>query len=312
MSASLPDRLQRTAETRGEEVLYRFANGLTIATEVFLKADTLRILPLGSPQGSLMNHLLCFPDSVAGRRVLEPFAGSGALGFMALAAGAAHVDFVDVNPRAADFQRRNAALNHVPPERFTPLTADVADFVPPVKYDLLLANPPFVPTPDGIEGTLTSNGGPEGSRFAEIVIERLDELLADGGRALVYVFQLSKEGRPLIAERLAARLPHRPVEITPAQTTPIPLATYVDAYRRVFPGDADAIGRWSGALSRRHGSGVTLCHYVIDIGAHAPGPAECVVRENFAEKFGAAFFVPSEKPEELAFGRILENVVPGR
>ena len=52
----LPDLLGRTSEVRGEEVFYRFSNGLTIKTEVLGKSDRLRILPLGSPQAALMNH----------------------------------------------------------------------------------------------------------------------------------------------------------------------------------------------------------------------------------------------------------------
>jgi hypothetical protein len=83
----LPDLLGRTSEVHGEEVLYRFANGLFIKTEVWNKADRHRILPLGSPQGSLMNHMLGFPEVVRGKRLFEPFAGSGALGFMALKLG---------------------------------------------------------------------------------------------------------------------------------------------------------------------------------------------------------------------------------
>jgi release factor glutamine methyltransferase len=307
-SRSLPDLLQGTAETRGERVRYRFANGLVIEAEVFHERDRLRILPLGSPQGSLMNHLLGFPERVAGKRVFEPFAGSGALGLMALAAGAAHVDFLDVNPRAAEFQRENAALSGLPPGRFTSHVGDIASFTPARRYDLLLANPPFVPTPEGIAGTLTSNGGAEGSRFVEILALRLEALLEPSGRALVYVFQLVRDGRPLIFERFAA-LP-RAVEITPAQATPIPFETYVAAYRRLFPADEAAVVRWREALVRKHGPDLSLSHFVVDVGPRSERPAACLLRDDFAEKFGAAFLVPSEKPEELAFGRVFENFVP--
>src|SRR4030042_839520 len=102
--SSLPDLLGRSSEVQGEEVINRFANGLAIKTEIWNKDDTLRILPLGSPQASLMNHILGFPEVVRGKYVFEPFAGSGALGFMALKLGARHVDFLDINPRASDFQ----------------------------------------------------------------------------------------------------------------------------------------------------------------------------------------------------------------
>jgi len=312
MSASkaLPDLLQRTHEVRGEEVFYCFSNGLTIKTQVLSKNDRLRILPLGTPQGSLMNHILNFPKIVQDERVFEPFAGSGALGFMALKAGARHVDFLDINPRAADFQRENAALNQFSSGQFTAITADIADFAPGRKYDLILANPPFVPTPEGIEGTLTSNGGPEGSRFVAILLERLEEFLEPGGKALIYVFQFAKDARPLIVELLARTSKHRPVELTPAQEQPIPFETYCKAYRQIFPTDGPAIERWRSGLLRLHGSGLVLCHYVVDIGRESDGPTDCVIRENFAEKFGESFFVPSANEDGLAFGRVFENFIP--
>ena len=218
---SLPDLVQRTTENDGEVVFNHFANGLTIKTEIFFKRDGERILPLGSPQGSLMNHLLNFPEAVQRRRTFEPFAGSGALGFMALEAGAEHVDFLDINPRAADFQRDNASLNDFSPRQFDAITADIASFTPERKYDLILANPPFVPTPDGVAGTLTSNGGPEGSLFVDILLERLEQLLEASGRALVYVFQFARNGKPLIFDSLAETAQRRPIEVTSTQAQPI-------------------------------------------------------------------------------------------
>jgi hypothetical protein len=306
---SLPDLLQRTHEVRGEVAYYRFANGLQIKTEAFSKNDPLRILPLGTPQGSLMNHMLNFPAEVQNERVFEPFAGSGALGFMALKVGAKHVDFLDINPRASDFQRENAALNHFSPSQFTLITADIADFTAQGKYDLVLANPPFVPTPEGIEGTITSNGGPEGSTFVEILLARLEDFLEPSGRALIYVFQLVKDARPLILDSLAKTVQRRPVELTPAQAAPIPFEIYIGAYRQLFPNRSAAIERWQTDLIRKHGRSLGLCHYVMDVGPRSDGPVGYAVRENFAEKFGQGFLVPSEKARDIAFGRVFENLV---
>jgi hypothetical protein len=312
MSATktLPELLQRTREVHGDVVRYRFSNGLTIDTESFNKSDRLRILPLGNPQGSLMNHMLSFPAIVKDKQVFEPFAGSGALGFMALKAGAEHVDFLDINPRAAEFHAANAALNQLASGRFTSITGDIAEFVPKRRYGLLLANPPFVPTPEGIEGTITSNGGPEGNAFVEILLARLEDFLEPDGRALIYVFQFAKDARPLVLDLLARDVRRRPVELTPAQATPIPLETYLEAYRRLFPSESVAIDRWRTDLTERHGRSLALCHYVIDVGPQSDGATGCVMRENFAEKFGESFLVPSGDVFELAFGRVFENFVP--
>jgi len=311
MSESLADLVQHRREESGDVILNRFGNGLTIKTEAFFKPDPMRILPLGGPQGSLMNHMLHFPDSVRGKRVLEPFAGSGGLGFMALACGASHLDLLDINPRAAEFHRESAALSHIDAERFTSITGDIADFVPAQRYDLILANPPFVPTPDGIDGTLTSNGGPEGNRFAAILLERLDLLLDPGGRVLLYLLQLTQGGEPAIGEVLRRTVKGRPVEITPSQKRLVPLQMYCDAYSCLFSESAAAIAAWRSEMMRRHGIDAALGHYIVDIGAENGGPTAVVRRDNFAAKFGNSFAVPDDRLDELAFARVLENYVSG-
>ena len=57
-------------------------------------------------------------------------------------------------------------------------------------------------------------------------------------------------------------------------------------------------------------SGLVLCHYVVDIGRESDGPGNCMIRENFAEKFGESFLVQSENEEQLSFGRVFENYLP--
>jgi hypothetical protein len=307
---SLPDLLGRTVQVRGDEVWYRFANGLTITAEVLNKPDPLRILPLGSPQSALMNHLANFPESVRDKYVFEPFAGSGPLGFMALKLGARHVDFLDVNSRAAEFHRRIAELNEVPPDRFNSIVGDIADFISDRRYQLIVANPPFVPTPAGIDGVITSNGGPEGNRFVALLFGRLDELLEENGEALVYLFQFVNDGRPLVMDLISQTLEGRAVELTPSQRRPIRFEAFCKAYVQLFPHDAEAIKRWESALIHAYGQGITLCHYIAHVRSKTNAETSCVIRDNFAEKFGASFFVPSDVDEQLAQARVVENVVP--
>ncbi|MCP5057538.1 MAG: methyltransferase [bacterium] len=305
---TLPDGLSRTTEMRGDEIWFGFANGLRIRTDSLANLDSNRVLSLGTPQGALMNHLVHHPETARGKRVLEPFGGSGALGFMALKVGAAHVDFLDINPRACEFQRGNAAENAFGADTFDVIEGDIATFEPEAPYDLLIANPPFVPTPDGIPGTLTSNGGPEGNRFVEILLQRLEALLAPTGRALIYVLQFVVGGKPLVARLIHEQVGNRPVVLTPSQEHLIPLDAWCGSYARLFPDDAAVAQAWHSELALRHGSELSLCHYVIDIGPRSSEATSCVVRHDFAAKFGTAFFVPSDPPEELALGRVFENV----
>jgi hypothetical protein len=248
---------------------------------------------------------------VRGARVFEPFAGSGALGFMALKAGARHVDFLDINPRASQFQRDNAALNQVGASQFTSITGDIAHFTAGRPCDLIVANPPFVPTPEGIDGTITSNGGPEGNQFVGILLQRLEEFLEPSGRALIYVFQFAVHGQPLIVDLVARTVTNRPVEITPSQSRPLAFETYCKAYALLFTTAGPAIDQWRSEMVGRHGTALTLCHYVVDIGPRTRAPTRCTLRDNFAEKFGETFLVPSHSDEELALGRVLENFVAG-
>lgn len=108
------------------------------------------------------------------------------------------------------------------------------------------------PPPAGIEGTLTSNGGEDGSRFVEVLIRRLETLLASDGRALIYVFQFVRNGRPLIAEFIEHAILRRPVQLTVTQEKPLSFDVYLDAYAKLFP-DAGA----------RSKSGVCECRLVI-------------------------------------------------
>lgn len=80
------------------------------------------------------------PDS----RVLDLFAGSGALGLEALSRGAAHVTFVELSPRAIETLRANA--RKLGTEAFEIVRGDALEFVerlPAGAYDVALADPPY-------------------------------------------------------------------------------------------------------------------------------------------------------------------------
>ena len=80
-----------------------------------------------------------------GERVLDLGSGSGILSITALLLGAAHATAVDIDPKAEDIARENAAINHIYADRFTALTGDViADAAMmqnlEAEYDVVLAN----------------------------------------------------------------------------------------------------------------------------------------------------------------------------
>ncbi len=83
-------------------------------------------------------------EVVSGARVLDLFAGSGALGIEALSRGAASAVFVDVNPRCAACVRENlrrakldGSVQVMDALKFVDLYAE------PGGYDLIFADPPY-------------------------------------------------------------------------------------------------------------------------------------------------------------------------
>ncbi len=85
---------------------------------------------------------------VSGARVLELFAGSGALGLECLSRGAAEVDAVEKAGRHAAFIRENLEEIGLSAASYHLRTQDVFTALPQLavqgkRYDLILADPPF-------------------------------------------------------------------------------------------------------------------------------------------------------------------------
>ncbi|MPZ65103.1 MAG: 16S rRNA (guanine(966)-N(2))-methyltransferase RsmD [Pseudonocardiaceae bacterium] len=79
-----------------------------------------------------------------GARVLDLYAGSGALGLEALSRGAAHARFVESDRRAAAILQRNVDALGLPGAEVTVGAAEtVLRSGPQQAYDLVLADPPY-------------------------------------------------------------------------------------------------------------------------------------------------------------------------
>ncbi len=96
-------------------------------------------------------------DAVRGSRVLDLYAGSGALGLEAASRGAVAVVLVESDRRAADVIARNAAdlaLPGVRVVRSTVLLALAGDPTPDDAADLVLVDPPYDVPEDDLRAVL--------------------------------------------------------------------------------------------------------------------------------------------------------------
>jgi 16S rRNA (guanine966-N2)-methyltransferase len=103
---------------------------------------------------------------IEGARVLDGYAGTGAVGIEALSRGAAHVTFVERDPRAASLVESNLAACAVE-GGYTIQRGDVASVVrqmdPDVKFDLVFLDPPYEvedvsSTLEAVESRLSEKG----------------------------------------------------------------------------------------------------------------------------------------------------------
>jgi len=84
-------------------------------------------------------------DRVAGARVLDLFAGTGALGIEALSRGASGATFVERSRAAAQAITKNLELTHLQ-DGASLITTDVAAYLrtpPPAAFDLVFCDPPY-------------------------------------------------------------------------------------------------------------------------------------------------------------------------
>ncbi|MGH3818938.1 MAG: 16S rRNA (guanine(966)-N(2))-methyltransferase RsmD [Pseudonocardiaceae bacterium] len=109
-----------------------------------------------------------------GARVLDLYAGSGALGLEALSRGAAHVRFVESNRRAAAVLRGNVETLGLAGAQVS--AADVSVVLrgdPGQPYDVVFADPPYALDDTALAGVLSALvGGGWLAPAALIVVER--------------------------------------------------------------------------------------------------------------------------------------------
>lgn len=167
------------------------------ADAIFFGPDTCRFV--AAIQAELERQPLA-----AGARILDVGCGAGPGGIAAgLASGGAGCELLlaDINPRALDFARANAALAGLGRVRF-----QQGDLFEPLEgqFDLVVANPPYLVDAD--QRTYRHGGGPLGSSLSLRIVREGLGRLAPGGRLLLYTGAPIVEGRDPFRDDVAPLL----------------------------------------------------------------------------------------------------------
>jgi ribosomal protein L3 glutamine methyltransferase len=152
------------------------------------------------------------PSGKPVKRVVDVCTGSGCLAvLLADRFPDAKVDAIELSPDAAAVARFNFAQNHLG-ARIKLHRSDVFDAVPAAKYDVILSNPPYVPTREmrGLpeefkkEPTMALDGGPDGLEIVRKLLRQACERLQPHGIVTLEVGQ----ARPALERAFPELDPH--------------------------------------------------------------------------------------------------------
>jgi release factor glutamine methyltransferase len=119
---------------------------------------------------------------ISGRRVLDLCTGSGFVALAAAEMGCASVTAFDICPHAVHSTRGNAAVAGV--------DIDVREgswigALPCAPFEVVVSNPPYVPTPPGLGPAWAWNAGSDGRLVLDPLCASASNLLCDSGSLLL-------------------------------------------------------------------------------------------------------------------------------
>jgi ribosomal protein L3 glutamine methyltransferase len=188
----LRDLVRRRIE---ERVPSAYLTGVTWFAGHEMRVDS-RVLVPRSPIAELIAaRFQPFIDTARVRRILDIGTGSGCIAIAcAHAFPNAWVDAADISAAALEVARDNIA-HHALTARVRPVLADVYDGLPEGRYDIIVSNPPYVPT-DVVaslpaeyrhEPALGLDSGPQGLDHVRRILDGMRARLAPGGILVVEV-----------------------------------------------------------------------------------------------------------------------------
>ncbi|MDN2715179.1 MULTISPECIES: methyltransferase [unclassified Janthinobacterium] len=236
------------------------ALSMTILTDSFEYKSIDQVIPLQPEQVFFMDYTNL--DDIKGRHVLEVGLGSGVLSIFCLLNGASYCSGLEINPRAKILTGFNCVLNGVG-DRLNIIDGDAKDIFSPLRdkqFDFIYSNPPFEPTPPGMEYYFNSAAGIYGLTFVEELLKGINGVLNDGGTFQMVTMAPGDRHSPfMLHEMIEQYLPGAEVEIV-LDLQPISYAGFVDRFVDIFKEDNATIDQMKDEAARR---GVTHLHMLI-------------------------------------------------
>ena len=196
LTAAELNHLERLVEGRLRHVPLQYLLGRAAFRQLELEVGPGVLIPRPETEGLVELALACLRAPAARRapRILELCVGSGAiLAALLSECPAASGVGVELSPAALEFARRNLAAAGVA-ERAHLLNGDLYEPLPGAGvepgFDLLVANPPYIPTPAlaglpedvrRFEPELALDGGAEGIVVIDRIVRGAARWLAPGG-----------------------------------------------------------------------------------------------------------------------------------
>lgn len=115
---------------------------------------------------------------------------------------------VDINPRALKCVAYNAKMHDL--TNVTPILSNVYECVPELKYDLITANPPFVPSPK--DELYFRDGGRDGEAVQRKIVKELPKYLSENGIAQI-VTEIGENDEKTLIDTLNGWLEYQTMDI---------------------------------------------------------------------------------------------------
>lgn len=247
-------------EERGGDVRAVFR--LTRFFDVWLLADEPDAgVDAAMPPGPTTQHLVRALPEVRGARTIDVGTGPGTLAIAMASRGASLAIGTDVNPRALALARANATLNDVAIELregslFEPVAGD--------RFDVVVAQPPYVIRPAGLPNVDYLHGGEYGDEIAMRLVRGAPDHLEQDGISVSLFDSPVRPGRSL-RERIREGQSEPTTDLLVLNTPAPPVQWQAIAYAQLADPalSPDIEATISAYEEHAHALGITEVHHAL-------------------------------------------------